>query len=418
MSDEHHEVVIIKRGGGDHEEGHHGGAWKIAFADFMTAMMAFFLVMWLISASDKTKAVIAHYFNPVQLVDSTPQPKGLQDLKADAQSVMKYANGQTRDSPSEKGTASTDAKVPIETNASAENKNKEPDKSAKHEAELFRDPYAVLAEIAAKNDAQPKISKKASTDGAKGGAGAIGLKGGEAYRDPFEPVAPTAAKQPTPEDAGLAAAAADAVAVPAPEAPPAAPPKPAATAKADKPPPAPPGATPAASEPPVTETPAQKTETAALAAKIEAATKPDSKPEAGAKPAPEPKVDVHRTAEGLVIGLTDDANFTMFGSASAEPSPQTVALMARIGKLLKEQKGSVTIRGFTDNRPFKSDAYDNWRLSSARADMAHYMLVRGGLDDGRIDRIEGYADRRPKTPKNPGGPENRRIEILLREPSP
>ena len=43
----------------------------------MTAMMAFFLVMWLISASDKNKAVIARYFNPVQLIDSTPQPKGL-----------------------------------------------------------------------------------------------------------------------------------------------------------------------------------------------------------------------------------------------------------------------------------------------------------------------------------------------------
>ena len=414
MSDEHHDVVIIKRGGGDHEEGHHGGAWKIGFADFMTAMMAFFLVMWLISASDKTKAVIAHYFNPVQLVDSTPQPKGLQDLKSDAQSIMKFSNGQTKDSPTEKGTASNDAKTPIETNASAENKNKEPDKSAKHEAELFRDPYAVLAEIAAKNDAQPKVSKKASTDGAKGGAGAIGLKGGEAYRDPFEPVSPKATSVPDPilaaNDAALAATAAEAVAPPPPETLPAPKPPAAPPGKADKaaPPPA------AASDAAPPETPADKAETAALAAKIEAA----AKPEGAAKGAPVPKVDVHRTAEGLVIGLTDDASFAMFASASAEPSPQTVALMARIGKVLKEQKGSVTIRGFTDNRPFKSEAYDNWRLSTARADMAHYMLVRGGLDDARIDRIEGYADRRPKTPKNPGGPENRRIEILLREPAP
>ncbi len=39
-----HEVVIVRRRGGDGEEGHHGGAWKIAFADLMTAMMAFFLV--------------------------------------------------------------------------------------------------------------------------------------------------------------------------------------------------------------------------------------------------------------------------------------------------------------------------------------------------------------------------------------
>jgi chemotaxis protein MotB len=400
-----------------------GGAWKIAFADFMTAMMAFFLVMWLISASDKTKAVIAHYFNPVQLVDSTPQPKGMQDLKADAASVMKYANGQTRDSPTEKGTASADSKMPIETNASAENRNSEPDKSAKHEADLFRDPYAVLAEIAAKNDAQPKVSKKASTDGSKGGAGAIGLKGGDAYRDPFEPVQPPPG-QPSAGDATLAKAAADAIALPPADPVESADPAKAAeaakptdvkpeTAKAEaaKSDAAKPGAPPAGPS----ETPQQKAETAALAARIEAAASAQA---ADRKGAAEPKVEVHRTAEGLVVGLTDDASFSMFASASAEPSPQLVALMARIGRVLKAEKGAVTVRGFTDNRPFKSDTYDNWRLSTARADMAHYMLVRGGLDDSRIERIEGYADRRPKSPKNPGAPENRRIEILLREAPP
>lgn len=36
------EIIFIRKNHGDHEEGHHGGAWKIAFADFMTAMMAFF----------------------------------------------------------------------------------------------------------------------------------------------------------------------------------------------------------------------------------------------------------------------------------------------------------------------------------------------------------------------------------------
>jgi len=43
--------------------GHHGGAWKVAYADFVTAMMALFLVLWLLGASNsKDKAVIAHYF--------------------------------------------------------------------------------------------------------------------------------------------------------------------------------------------------------------------------------------------------------------------------------------------------------------------------------------------------------------------
>src|SRR5580698_508684 len=77
MNDHPPEIVIIKRHGG-HEEEHHGGAWKIAFADFMTAMMAFFLVLWIINATDKeTKTVIARYFNPVKLENPAKAKKGV-----------------------------------------------------------------------------------------------------------------------------------------------------------------------------------------------------------------------------------------------------------------------------------------------------------------------------------------------------
>ena len=45
--------------------GHHGGAWKVAYADFVTAMMAFFLLMWLLGATnEKQRKGIADYFNP------------------------------------------------------------------------------------------------------------------------------------------------------------------------------------------------------------------------------------------------------------------------------------------------------------------------------------------------------------------
>ncbi len=57
--------VIIKRkkkAGGD---GHHGGAWKVAYADFVTAMMAFFMLMWLLNATtEKQRKGIADYFSP------------------------------------------------------------------------------------------------------------------------------------------------------------------------------------------------------------------------------------------------------------------------------------------------------------------------------------------------------------------
>ena len=63
MSDDTQQPIIVKRikkGGG----GHHGGAWKIAYADFVTAMMAFFLLMWLLGSTAKGDLKgIADYFN-------------------------------------------------------------------------------------------------------------------------------------------------------------------------------------------------------------------------------------------------------------------------------------------------------------------------------------------------------------------
>jgi len=58
-------IIIVKRKKKG-EEGHHGGAWKVAYADFVTAMMAFFLVMWLVaSVSKEQRAAIFEYFkNP------------------------------------------------------------------------------------------------------------------------------------------------------------------------------------------------------------------------------------------------------------------------------------------------------------------------------------------------------------------
>lgn len=54
-------IIIKKIKKGGHE--HHGGAWKVAYADFVTAMMAFFIVMWILSASEETKENITAYFN-------------------------------------------------------------------------------------------------------------------------------------------------------------------------------------------------------------------------------------------------------------------------------------------------------------------------------------------------------------------
>jgi chemotaxis protein MotB len=52
--------IIIKRSGG--HQGHHGGAWKVAYADFVTAMMALFIVLWLMNSSQKIQEAVSGYF--------------------------------------------------------------------------------------------------------------------------------------------------------------------------------------------------------------------------------------------------------------------------------------------------------------------------------------------------------------------
>jgi chemotaxis protein MotB len=68
-------IKKVKKGGHD---GHHGGAWKVAYADFVTAMMAFFLLMWLINTtSPEQKRGIADYFAPASVSETTSGTGGI-----------------------------------------------------------------------------------------------------------------------------------------------------------------------------------------------------------------------------------------------------------------------------------------------------------------------------------------------------
>src|SRR6202451_530158 len=71
-------TIIIKRIKKGGHGGHHGGAWKVAYADFVTAMMAFFLLMWLINTtSPQQKRGIADYFAPASVSQSTSGTGGI-----------------------------------------------------------------------------------------------------------------------------------------------------------------------------------------------------------------------------------------------------------------------------------------------------------------------------------------------------
>jgi chemotaxis protein MotB len=80
--------IIIKKKKGHGGHAHHGGSWKVAYADFVTAMMAFFMVMWIMGLSDQTKLLIQGYFNdPLGFTKNQPRlrsvvsPKGVTAMK-------------------------------------------------------------------------------------------------------------------------------------------------------------------------------------------------------------------------------------------------------------------------------------------------------------------------------------------------
>ncbi len=145
------EVVIVRRRGGGHGDGHHGGAWKIAFADFMTALMCFFLVMWLINSTDKkTVAQIASYFNPLKLNDKKPSQKGVYDPGPPAnphnEKIEKTEDKNAKDAKGEQpagqnGGEQREGQLPAQ-NAGDEGPRDQDDQG------MLRDPYAALARIA------------------------------------------------------------------------------------------------------------------------------------------------------------------------------------------------------------------------------------------------------------------------------
>ena len=126
-----------------------------------------------------------------------------------------------------------------------------------------------------------------------------------------------------------------------------------------------------------------------------------------------PNVEIKADQQGLRIVLSDNKDFGLFNVGSAKPNKETVKVLAQIAKTLNNKKIKLIINGHTDARPYRSHSYDNWQLSTSRAQMTYYMLLRGGLDKKLVDHIGGYADSQLQNTVDPYAAENRRIEILV-----
>ncbi len=450
MSAEPPEIVFVRRSLHRRTEAPHTGVWKIAYADFMTAMMAFFLVMWLINATDqKTREAVASYFNPIKLAEATVDKKGLRDpLETEKEGK-----------PDGKEQRSSVESVDQNLKGYSETLDKPNQRKPRYsEAALFEDPYAVLAALVAGSEPDQSADNVGAFE-TLGQSGEPGLNGGDAQRDPFDPVYWKMSRKPSPDSSETSNADQDATgktsqaqvaavnaaakadlgvnqtnpppvesaadseklqsaetvvasevkgAVSAKQAPPVgssdnpvtAPADSSANNSADKQAGSPPVASPA------TAPPKEGQEAQALGRDIKAAV---------GNIGPTPGIEVTAAPEGLLVTLMDERKFGMFAVGSAEPEPELIRTIDAIGKLIGERPGKIVVRGHTDARPFRNKDYDNWRLSTARAHMAYYMLVRGGVPEARFEKIEGYADHWLKNADDPEAPENRRIEILIRE---
>ena len=81
---------VVKKSGG----GHHGGAWKVAYADFVTAMMAFFLLLWLLNATtEDQKQAISNYFAPASVSQTKSGAGGMFGGRTFSEGPMAYNGG-------------------------------------------------------------------------------------------------------------------------------------------------------------------------------------------------------------------------------------------------------------------------------------------------------------------------------------
>ncbi|CBI76160.1 putative flagellar motor protein MotB [Bartonella clarridgeiae 73] len=342
------EIIIVRRGGhGDHDD-HHGGVWKIAYADFMTAMMALFLVLWLVNVQDDaTKEAIANYFNPIKLVDPQTSNRGIQhnDIEQDKKSSLDQE---------------------CKDDAQSEKSN------AMEEAELMRDPYLGLKKIVqsernAQNPAEQQF-EQGNLVGQGAGDSQKNLQLGTEYHDPFSPYywsenVASSQKRKIQKQKMMAKESEQ-------------------------------------------ENNSSENSHALLKELTDLIEGETNNILAHVKP----------IKEGVMIELMDQPKYEMFKVGLSIPTAQTIDLISSMAGIIAKHQGDVVISGHTDARPYRSNVYDNWQLSTARAQMAYYMLVRGGLDEKRILRVEGYADRDLKNKKDPYAAENRRISIFIRDP--
>lgn len=358
-------TIVIRREEGGGGGGHHGGAWKVAYADFVTAMMAFFLVMWLINATtEKQRRGLADYFSPIaahtRSASGSGKPFG---------GLTPYESGAMVSNRGAVSVQNSTGGVPAP--GSGQVAPGGPARALAQDASADSDPSAMPVQ----GDADRE-----------GGAGHGGGESGEdqdaapgaSHGIPVavDPAGSTARDHVRTGDGHKqGTTAAEVVARDA-----------------------------AARE-------QQNLDAAASALRAGLAADP------GMDDA-ESQISIAVTPQGLRIQITDTDGQPMFAPGSSDPTPRARLLLARVAPVLARLDEPVTITGHTDATTCVGSCRSNWDLSAARAEASRLVLEREGLPDARIAGVAGLADRDLLHPEDPRAAANRRIVLVVHRTHP
>ncbi len=347
------------------EGGHHGGAWKVAYADFVTAMMAFFLLMWLLNATteDQRKG-LADYFSPNNLLShassGTGQPFG--GHTAFDNGALVSDRGSVEIVPGKRPPATPADDEPTDFMAEKSPDGAPPPPVPPNNAPLMG------AERQGGATAPPSGQPLPTVPGAPpNGVSVVGPDGQTAPTTPTQN-AEAGPRKPTPAEL---------------------------RAEQER---------------------QEKAAFEAAANQIREAVKSDP---ALAELGKQLAIDM--TPEGLRIQIMDEIKLPMFATGSAEPNERARLLLQKVVPVRMKLPQGILIAGHTDAAPFPGPGRTNWELSAERANATRRLLVDGGLPEARIRSVTGNADKDPLLPAEPLAAANRRIAILVlrdRKPAP
>lgn len=126
------------------------------------------------------------------------------------------------------------------------------------------------------------------------------------------------------------------------------------------------------------------------------------------------QIEITITQEGLRIELMESAKGTFFELGSAKPTPALIELLQVLSQELGKLPNNISIEGHTDSKPYSGGKnYDNWDLSSDRANEARRMMQSEGIRPSQVSQVRGFADQRLRLPQKPEDPSNRRISLIV-----